>query len=372
MPRKRGNEARVLIMSASFGGAHAGVANALARYLRAKHSQSVEVQVVDLFEETMPSLNVLARFAYQQDAGTFFPGGVGTLETVERSAPGNPVLSELTSSGLQAVREIVETLTPAAVISTHAVAGAVSAEVCAPKRIPTAVVLSEWSPREEWLHPDSDLVFVACKEAREDLVVRGVAYDRVIVSGVPVMERTSRVDSMPVTRSRSKGGERFTIALSGIPLAAADVAHVVRRLGAAGLSVIAYSGGDPRVQRSLESTVERYASVRVVETASDMHSACASADAAMLGAGGHAVHERLASGLPLIIYTPIPGQETRNVDFLVNSGAALVARDEDDAVEKARFLSSHPGRLVQMAGCARSLSLEGAAQTVCERVLATI
>ena len=89
-------------------------------------------------------------------------------------------------------------------------------------------------------------------------------------------------------------------------------------------------------------------------------------------AGGLTVSESLAMGLPLIMYNPIPGQEIYNVDFLVNYGAGLYARDEDDVVEKVRFLSTHPRRLAQMAENADMLGKPAAARAVCERVLAAV
>ena len=89
-------------------------------------------------------------------------------------------------------------------------------------------------------------------------------------------------------------------------------------------------------------------------------------------AGGLTVSEALAMGLPLIIFNPVPGQELFNVDFLVNYGAGLQARDEGDVVEKVRFLSTHPDRLQQMAANAGQLGKPAAAASVCERVLAAI
>ena len=96
------------------------------------------------------------------------------------------------------------------------------------------------------------------------------------------------------------------------------------------------------------------------------------ADVLVGKAGGLTVSEALAMGLPLIIFNPVPGQELFNVDFLVNYGAGLQARDEADVVEKVRFLSTHPDRLEQMASNAGQLGKPAAAATVCERVLAAV
>jgi processive 1,2-diacylglycerol beta-glucosyltransferase len=74
----------------------------------------------------------------------------------------------------------------------------------------------------------------------------------------------------------------------------------------------------------------------------------ASSDLLIGKAGGITVSEAMAMGLPIIIYRPIPGQEIFNLDYLVNQGAALYARDRSDAVAKVRFLSENPVRLKEM------------------------
>lgn len=42
--------------------------------------------------------------------------------------------------------------------------------------------------------------------------------------------------------------------------------------------------------------------------------------------GGLTTTECMAVGLPMIVISPIPGQEERNADFLLDNGAALKAR----------------------------------------------
>ena len=95
------------------------------------------------------------------------------------------------------------------------------------------------------------------------------------------------------------------------------------------------------------------------------------ADVLVGRAGGATTARAVSIGLPQIIYNPVPGQERRNVDFLVNCGAALFARDADDVEEKVRFVSTHPDRLRQLAENAAALGGVDAVQVVCERTLAT-
>ena len=59
------------------------------------------------------------------------------------------------------------------------------------------------------------------------------------------------------------------------------------------------------------------------------------ADCIITKPGGLTTSEALAKGVPIIMVNPIPGQEDRNVEFLLNNGAALKVSKTfpvDDAV----------------------------------------
>jgi UDP-N-acetylglucosamine:LPS N-acetylglucosamine transferase len=101
-----------------------------------------------------------------------------------------------------------------------------------------------------------------------------------------------------------------------------------------------------------------------------MNTLMAATDVLVCRPGGLMVPEACAMGLPVILQSPVQGHERSNVDFLVNYGAVLLARDVDDVVEKVRFLATHRRRIEQMGESARMVGKPGAVQTVCQRVLA--
>ena len=65
----------------------------------------------------------------------------------------------------------------------------------------------------------------------------------------------------------------------------------------------------------------------------------------------------------------IPGQEIFNLDYLVNQGAALYARNRNDAVAKVRFLSENPSRLKEMKVKTREIGRADATKKVCAFLL---
>lgn len=371
MPQRRSPKRRILIFSASFGGGHRSAAEALLRYYRAHYPDDVEVRIVDFFEEFMPSVNVLAKFAYQQSVA-FFPDLYGTFFEVSNTLPTNPVVHELRVSGFRRATNYIDEFRPDAVISTFPVAGGVVSDIKLERPMVVGTVITDYGVHRTWLHPATDLYFVASREVREDLVVRGISWDRVAVSGIPVHEKFSE----PLDRGECRRvlglSERFTVLLTSAAGLTSDVRDIAAELSSGGVQVAAATGHNARLKRRLDTLSKRAEHVRVYGHTPDMHRMMRAADVLVGKAGGLTVSEALAVGLPLIIYNPVPGQEIYNVDFLVNSGAGLLSRDEEDVVEKVRFLSSHPERLSQMADNARLLGKPAAAQTVCERVLAAI
>lgn len=371
MPQRRSPKRRILIFSASFGGGHRSAAEAMLRYLKAHYADEVDVRIMDFFEEFMPSVNVLAKFAYQQSV-TFFPDLYGTFFEVSNQLPTNPVVHELRIMGFQRATAFIDEFRPDAVISTFPVAGGVVSDIKAARPMVVATVITDYGVHRTWLHPGTDLYFVASKEVREDLVVRGIAWDRIAVSGIPVHEKFSEPLERAECRRDLGLSERFTVLLTSAAGLTSDVRDIAAELSSRGVQIVAATGHNSRLKRRLDTLAKKAEHLRVYGHSPDMHRMMRAADVLVGKAGGLTVSEALAVGLPLIIYNPVPGQEIYNVDFLVNSGAGLLSRDEEDVVEKVSFLSRHPDRLAQMAGNARGLGKPAAAQTVCERVLAAI
>jgi processive 1,2-diacylglycerol beta-glucosyltransferase len=96
----------------------------------------------------------------------------------------------------------------------------------------------------------------------------------------------------------------------------------------------------------------------------------AASDLAVTKPGGLTTSECLAMGLPMVVVSPIPGQEERNADYLLENGAALKAYDEAGLEFRVRSLLEHPDRLDRLRQAATALGKPGAAGSVLDAVLA--
>lgn len=74
-------------------------------------------------------------------------------------------------------------------------------------------------------------------------------------------------------------------------------------------------------------------------------------------------------GLPMIVVAPIPGQEERNADFLLESGVALKAHDAAALEYKLLQLLASPARLAAMRERMHAVARPDAAARVLRAVI---
>ncbi|MBR5809560.1 MAG: glycosyltransferase, partial [Clostridia bacterium] len=85
--------------------------------------------------------------------------------------------------------------------------------------------------------------------------------------------------------------------------------------------------------------------------------------------GGLTSSEFLAKELPAIIMNPIPGQENRNTEFLVNNGAAVMVTDTFSLEEALFQMMENKGRIELLRKSVEILGKPEATKDVCEFVM---
>jgi processive 1,2-diacylglycerol beta-glucosyltransferase len=98
----------------------------------------------------------------------------------------------------------------------------------------------------------------------------------------------------------------------------------------------------------------------------------AAADVVVSKPGGLTTSEVLARGAAMAIVNPIPGQETRNSDFLLEHGAAIKINNAATLPYKLGQLLADPKRLQTLKRNARRLGKPQAAFDVAKLALSMI
>ena len=101
----------------------------------------------------------------------------------------------------------------------------------------------------------------------------------------------------------------------------------------------------------------------------EMDEYMAAADVLIGKAGGLTTSEALARALPMILIEPIPGQEERNADHLLEAGAAIRCNNLPAAAWKIAKLLDDSRKLQAMSDAARAMGHPAAARAIVEDAL---
>ncbi len=239
---------------------------------------------------------------------------------------------------------------------------------------PVYVQITDFDLHGMWIVPDMAGYFAASDEVAFRARARGIAAARVHVTGIPIMPAfaapPSRIEAAAETRLDAG---RMTILLMGGGAGLGGLDDVAARLLAldADFQLIALAGRNAEMLARLEELSRRHPGRLVAQGFTNrVERLMAASDLVITKPGGLTTSECLALGLPMIVHAPIPGQEERNCDYLLEQGAALKAIDANALEYRVRELLAHPDRIATMSARARSLGHPQAAREVLAVVLA--
>ena len=320
---------RILILTASYGSGHNAAAQSLAA---AFVSAGATVRVVDHFRDLVhPAFDRLSRGLYAAILrrapllwGLAY--GIGDwMSSDSRWAFGVPRL------GVEGLARLLDAEAPDAVVSVHATpAVALSTLVRAGRRVPPhTTVVTDFVAHSQWIAPHVDRYCVAAPEVKHEFVARGIAADRVIVSGVPLRAGfETAFDQRPARHALGLSPDLpVVLAMAGAQGSFGRLSDVARALTEtnAPLQALVVTGHDAELAARIRRLTAGSA-VRVLGFVDDVRPLMAAADLLISKAGGMTLAEAMAAELPLLTYGSLPGQERRNERFASRAGIALVAR----------------------------------------------
>jgi processive 1,2-diacylglycerol beta-glucosyltransferase len=277
-------------------------------------------------------------------------------------------------------KKFIEQFAPDIVLCTHYVAldalGEVGAKANhssdeASARLPfVATVVTDFEAHALWMAPCVDLYCVAAEETKARLVARGAKPGAVIVTGIPIAAKfMCKPAPREVRKTIGLRDDQPVILVLGGGFGMGPVAEILAELDKVpfAFQTLVVTGRNVELRRSL-ITCDRKHPTHLLGFCSNMHELMAAADLIVTKPGGLTASEALASGKPLLIVNPIPGQEAANSDFLLERGAAAkVNRVEDLPYRLGQLFGS--SKLSQMARAAKGLGRSGAALDICEEVV---
>jgi 1,2-diacylglycerol 3-beta-galactosyltransferase len=194
-----------------------------------------------------------------------------------------------------------------------------------------------------WTFSRADLVVAPTELARKVALRRRVPPDRVKLLGLPVDLRfrpPAPGEKRALRRRFGLDETRFTVLVMG---GAAGVGNLLKQVRALAWEqhpwqVVAVCGRNEQLRRRLARV--RFSTPTLVlgfvDYMPELMRAC---DVVVTKAGPGAIAEALATSVPVLVTGFLPGQESPNVDFVVEAGFGAFTPKEDELLDEVRVLA---------------------------------
>jgi processive 1,2-diacylglycerol beta-glucosyltransferase len=370
---------RVLLLSASSGAGHVRAAQALEKAFAARGDCTVEhIDTIQYVSKLFQRMYDKTYISMVRRAPEFMGLLYDRTDQPWQHPRRRLALDRLNTTPMIRMLKRVQ---PDLCVVTHFLAAEIVAWLIAKRKLRAhnAIVVTDYDVHAMWLCRTVDRYYVAMEEAAEYLAHIGVPRDKLRVTGIPVDSLFAEpLDRAEARRALGLDATALSILISAGGYGIGPVEQLVNDLLALERpwQIVAIAGKAEKVRKRLEEISRRAGklasgSLRLVPVGftTDMDKYMAAADLLVGKAGGLTTSEALARALPMALIEPIPGQEERNADHLLEAGAAIRCNNLPAAGWKIAGLLDDPARLARMREAARAMGKPGAAAAIAEDAL---
>jgi len=369
---------RVLILSASAGAGHVRAAAAIEKAFSIKRAAH-EVLNVDVLNHTTKLFRRLYSKAYIDMVNTM-PHALGWLyDHMDKPWKNERRRLALDALNTRPFVKLLEENKPDIVVSTHFLPSEIISWLKARHRIhfPQAIVVTDFDVHAMWLCRHYEHYFVALEETRVHMEKLGVPSSKLSVTGIPIDPVFGRVkDKRAMRLKHGLAPDLTTILVSAGGFGVGKVDELWTSLAALQhpAQVVALCGRNEEMQKRLERISTRQpANARVrlksIGYTTEVDELMSASDILLGKPGGLTTSEALAKGLVFVIVNPIPGQEERNADHLLEQGVAIRANNLPALAYKVDRLLDDAKRFEGMKSNALRMARPDAAFAIVDKLL---
>lgn len=371
-------EASILILHATAGAGHTRAAQAIAAALRPSDRSCRVVDILECTTALFRRMYVKSYLDLVQRApelwGYLYEKSDRVAAPDSRRARTLLAFDRLNS---RAFKTLLAETKPQVIVCTHFLPLELLSHLKRRGRlgVPVHAVVTDVSPHALWVHPHIDRYHVATPSAARELFRKGFPAERISISGIPVDPVFSHRTPAPQARAQLGLPELPTLLLLSGGFGVGPITAMIRSFEGSqrDLSLIVVAGKNAGLEKECRAVAAKvHVPVRVHGFVSNMHALMDAADLIVTKPGGLTTSEILAKGKPMALVAPIPGQEQRNCEYLLEHGAAVRLYDVGDAAYALRALLSDPARMNRMAVAARAIARPAAADGIATAVLAEL
>ncbi|MEG1880062.1 MAG: glycosyltransferase, partial [Oscillospiraceae bacterium] len=316
---------KALILSITAGQGHNQTAKVMSDYL---NHDGVECSYMDVYEYINPVLSDYVSRLYLMSTKNIpkIYGGVYRI-CEKRDSDKKHTLAKITNSVLAIkLSKYIEEEAPDVIICTHIFAALLVTYLSQETELKakTIGIVTDFTIHPYWEDSELDYYITASDMLTIQGVKKGIPAKKFKAFGIPISPKfASKISSKEACKILKIPHKRTILVMSG-SMGFGNIIEEIEKLDNLDLDfqIVSICGNNKRLKKkidkmSLKKDIFNYGYVTNVDVFMD------AAYCIVTKPGGLTTSEALAKGLPMLMANPIPGQEDRNVEFLLNMGAAI-------------------------------------------------
>jgi processive 1,2-diacylglycerol beta-glucosyltransferase len=369
-------EASVLILHATAGAGHTRAAQAIAAALEPSGRSCRVVDTLDCTSALFRRMYVKSYIDLVQKApelwGYFYEKSDIVLRPNSKRARARLAFDKFNS---RSFKTMLDETKPEIIVCTHFLPLELLSDLKGRGKlsVPVHAVITDVSPHALWVYPHIEHYHVATPSAARELFRKGFPAGRISITGIPVDPIFSHRTPAPEARAQQGLPEKPTVLLLSGGFGVGPMKLMLASFGGShrNLSLVVVAGKNLALEKECRALAAKMpVPVKVCGFVTNMHELMDAADLIVTKPGGLTTTEILAKGKPMALVAPIPGQEQRNCEYLLEEGAAVRLYDVGDAAYYLEKLLSDPARMNRMSSAARSIARPEAAKDIASALIA--
>lgn len=366
-------------MSITAGEGHNQTANAMKAYFQEKN---VRCEVLDTYGYISKEFADFINKGYLFTSSKTKPLYKGTYRLLEKRKSDSFHFSStrlLNHVFIKETREYICGFDPDAIIFTHPFVGIIL-DILKQKNelnIPTTGILTDFKFHPYWEEAlRNNYVIVPNEMLIYQSIEKGFKPSQIIPTGIPINPKFAVSVSKETARKKlGLDPAKHTLLVMAGSMGYGKMADNILKLDSLDSSVdfqiISVCGNNAAMKEKIDSlkterTVLNFGFATNVDLLMD------AADCIVSKPGGLTTSEALAKKLPMLIVDPIPGQEQRNTEFLLNHGAAMAASQTTPLTELVYQVFTSPTRLQIMRNAISEIAKPNSTRDACEFVMSLV
>lgn len=362
---------KILIMSVKAGYGHHSTAQAMIDYF---NKYNIKCEMMDVFgyinsflgESINDGYMILTKYLPEIYGGVY-----GKLARNNKEKEHSPLV---TTGKLVAkkIKEYIISYNADVIIGTHSYACMIMSYLKKKGDIscPTFGILTDFMLHPLWENAKLDYYITPDKLLNYRVMKKGIPEEKILPFGIPIKEKFSSKTDKRQTRQKLGIKDKTTFLVMAGSMGFGNITEEIDSIVSSegDFQVLCVCGTNEKAKKTLDEKrwqkdVYVYGFVDNVDELMD------ASDLIITKPGGLTTSELMAKGLPALYVNPIPGQEDRNMEFLVNCGVGMMIK-KDFPIEEAIYqVISNPWRTEAMKKNVEQLGKPYATKNLCEFIM---